>query len=280
MAVEFSNFIPQEVVAKLSPHIQTAENVQFVLNNLQEDPPHSRAHVLEMTFNLKWAWESLHLDKSYKTWTTDYDLALRTIRLHDKGYVFVQGGILKPEEHHFGSLAIASILDNDPRVLYAILHHTDDVLPSDAPFFCRVVRDLDRLSGLGYTGINRLAYYLDGYYDRYHSLLDGEAEKLINNRTFCESAFPQVDNYEENAKRFFRKDLLNFVREDYSQQRQKKMLEILQSSMVRTIGSTEYKVDPILDDLRWLFRPKIIHTLQAQMDLVGGWSLGDMLDID
>ena len=69
--------------------------------------------------------------------------------------------------------------------------------------------------------------------------------------------------------------MLKFVGEDISGNRADVMMELLQSAMVRTFGSSEYEVDPILDDLRWVFRPKIQHTLQAQMDLVGGWNLKD-----
>jgi len=275
MAVEFSNLIPEPVLTRLSPHIQSAENIQSILNDWSEDTPHGRAHVVEMLFNLKWAWEELSVDESWTTWTTDYDLALRTIRLHDKGYAFVEQGILKPEEHQFGSLAIASVLDNDPRILYAILHHTDDILPQDAPRFCRVVRDLDRLSALGYTGINRMAYYIEGFKTKFEPLLQGDEEQLVNSGIFCESEYPKVDEYEKSARRFFKKELLKFVGEDISGNRADVMMELLQSAMVRTFGSSEYEVDPILDDLRWVFRPKIQHTLQAQMDLVGGWNLKD-----
>lgn len=265
MAVEFSELIPAEVKDRLFPRFQSTEDIHNILNTLQEDFPHRRGHLVEMEFNLWWAWESVPVTEN---WSSDYDIALRAIRLHDKGYIFVEQGILKPEEHQFGSLAIASVVDSDPRVLYTILHHTDDVLPESAPTYCRVVRDLDRLCGLGFSGANRLAYYIDGFRERFKDLLSQEEEFLLRSGIFFECGYPMEEEYESQSQTFYNKKLMQFIGEDITGERKNRMVEQLLSSMVRIYGSKEYKVDPIFSGIEWMFRPKILHTLQAQEVLV------------
>jgi hypothetical protein len=167
--------IPPGVLLRLKKGVASIDQLREALN-WTEDAPHRLAHVLD-TINIYH-----YLAKAYKLDPIEANLGDRSLRLHDVGYRFSEQGILTPDEHHFGSIFVASIIDQDMRVIKAIKSHVEDVLPKDTPMWIRLVRDADRISALGFTGANRLAFYF-GFRDP--NLQDLGQEEAIRSEIFC-----------------------------------------------------------------------------------------------
>jgi len=168
--------IPDTIRVWIHAQLQTGLAIQEVMAS-QEDEAHRMAHIQDTLaiFN--------SMADCHKLGPADRDLGNRTIRLHDSGYKLVQQGVLRPEEHHYGSMAIASIVDPDLDVLRAIHLHISDILPEDTELWIRLVRDADRLSNVGFGAANRLAYFF-GYRD---PELEGQRQDTaVNSGVFCD----------------------------------------------------------------------------------------------
>lgn len=265
MGKEILAQVPPEVKDRVTPFLESHQVFREIMR-LPEDPPHKRPHVIEALICLSWLWEMLGVVGEFDTLA--WDLSDRILRLHDKGYILVEQGIIKPEEHHWGSLLIASVVDPDPRVLYGILHHVDDILPEDAPYAVRVARDLDRVVGLGYTGVVRLAYYL-GF--NHPFLNPGNETELIKQRILCETYYPDTEGYEEPAKEFFQTEILPFFQSQKAGDLEKIWQMIQQSQVLkaRVLGAPRLGIEPVLKPIRELYSPKIKHTLEIEAELLG-----------
>jgi hypothetical protein len=138
------------------------------------------------------------------------DLAERTYRYHDLGYRLVTEGLITSDEHHYGSVLLAARLDPDRRVLSAILHHVDDVLPPGTPLWARLARDIDR-TAIGYPGANRIAIYY-GLDHPYLSIQD--PEKVVEKGILCDFGNPLRSDYDSKAKEFFWNVVLPYLKEN------------------------------------------------------------------
>lgn len=192
--------ISSDVVSNLGPLFQSAADLREVVG-WKEDSAHQRAHILDTKYIFH------YLAVKSKLSQEQVDLGLRAIDLHDTGYRFVQRGLIPLARHHEGSVFYASYVDPDPRILKAIHHHIDDVLPADIEFWIRLVRDADRISVLGYSGANRLARFW-GFKDPQLDELGDE--EFIKRKLYCDLSAPfQPDGasknpyYERNAYNYF-----------------------------------------------------------------------------
>lgn len=245
-----SENIPNDFVSRVSPELSDISKVLA----WGEDFPHRRGHIIECLSNLSHVrWDFGEFDP------VGFYLTERTLELHDKGYVLVKNGLIKPEEHHLGSVLIADKVEPDVRVLYGILHHVDDTLPQGSPLWVRMVRDLDRVSTMGYTGLIRLAFYM-GFND---PVLNQENEEvLINKRILCEDTFPDPKEYEIEAKIFFDDQILPFIIED--DKRATEFYLRIHGVIDRFMGDTRRGIEPVMKDLRQLFDVKLRHTVLAK----------------
>jgi len=204
MSREIEEFIQtnvsNEVTSKLEPILKSARDLREVIR-WKEDRAHQRAHILDAKYIFN------YLAHKSKLGQEQIDLGLRAIDLHDTGYKFVEKGLISIEQHHEGSMFFASFLDPDPRVLRAIQHHVDDVLPANIEFWIRLFRDADRISALGYTGANRLARFW-GFEDPQLDKLGDE--EYIKRKLFCDLSSPMEPDgqnvnsrHERNAYNYF-----------------------------------------------------------------------------
>jgi len=218
------NQIPQETLTKLEPFKGRLDEVF----RQQNDLAHLRNHILDCIFlfrNYDSEASQYKRQATINYWNDiapkDYgegielldlptfDKVERGLRLHDTGRAFVQMGILKPEEHHFGSLFIASIVDGDPLVCEACLHHIDDALPKKTSIVTQWVQSIDRLSGSGYVGLTRYAFS-QGFNHQYFSGKNIE-EKTLD---YSLMSTDQHGNANESiAKEFFWKDVYPFFQQ-------------------------------------------------------------------
>lgn len=210
----FESCFPPGVLEKLQPF---AQDIGEILGG-SIDFPHQKYHVLDNLLHFRYFDQECykmqrfmdHLDEEERRkftgpdwWNIDlitYDLIERAIRFHDNGRYFVEKGVLKPNEHHFGSLFVAMNVDGDPRVCEAVFHHVDDVLPADASTVERYVRDIDRIVGAGYVGLIRVAMY----YGFKHPLLEEtDEDKVVFGGVLMAipDRFGKID--ESKAKNFF-----------------------------------------------------------------------------
>lgn len=174
--------LSKDLIARLSHKIRKPTDLREVLL-WQEDLPHRLAHVLDTRFIYRVLAEDSGLSP------IDIDLGDRALKLHDIGKKFEEQGLIVRDEHHLASAYIASFIDPDPRVLKGILHHGDDVLPSDIEPWIRLVRDADRVAALGFTGANQKAYYF-GFRDP--EVENMGYEEMINKGIFCDLRFPHT----------------------------------------------------------------------------------------
>jgi len=183
--------IPPEIFAKLKPFTDRMDEIM----RWSADFSHQKFHILDALLHLRYFdyeclkqqrimdgmdWEDRAKYPEWSDWwgyidLPNYDRIERALRLHDTGRFFVEKGILRPDEHHFGSLFMATHIDGDPLVCDAVFHHIDDVLPENSSSVARYVRDLDRIVGAGYIGLIRSA----AYYGFEHSLLHEQDEDKV-----------------------------------------------------------------------------------------------------
>ena len=205
--------IPNDIRLMLTARMATLKSIQEVML-LQGDQAHKLAHVLDVLAIFNCLAEADNLDP------VERDLGQRTIRLHDTGRKLVEKGWLEPNEHHFGSMMIASIVDPDPRVLEGIRHHIDDILPESIELWIRLVRDADRISALGFSGANRSAWFF-GFRDI--RLYAQEQEGAIRSGKLCDLrhapeaykclgfSYPLLEDYDLKAARYFAKKVAPYI---------------------------------------------------------------------
>ena len=80
--------------------------------------------------------------------------------LHDMSYGFVVSGQVPYEEHHWAAELLAYMIFRDREVAEGIWDHLFDRLYPHVALWVRLLRDADRLAGMGWSGIIREAYYL------------------------------------------------------------------------------------------------------------------------
>jgi len=250
--------VSSELVFKVKPHLVDIEKI-FAW---EEDFPHRRAHIIQTQadlFHIQWDFGELGPLGFYR--------ASRILELHDKGYVLVKRGIIQPEEHHFASVMIAEKVEPDVGVLWGILHHIDDTLPQGTPLFIRVARDIDR-SAIGYPGMVRLAFYL-GFEDT-PLTLENE-EKFIEEGILCDHGFPENEDYEGNAKRFFDSKVLPYL---LSEDTRRGDFVLMAHKLIRRfMGNTRRGIEPVMREVQHFFEAKLRNTILAMESVREGMPL-------
>jgi hypothetical protein len=149
----------------------------------------------------------------------------------------------------------------------AIAHHSDDVLPKDAPLTTRIVRDCDRVAGMGWSGIIRDAYYLGFRHPRFTRKTQAEVAEDIS---ICDMGNTWDDNYEIKVREFVLENVLPFIME------KGKMHEMLHRCSLwiwRYTGvednSGQPIVDPIMFDIQAMFLRRHMATVEFADILLG-----------
>lgn len=130
-----------------------------------------------------------------------------SIRLHDLGYKLVDVGLLNPKDHNWGSLFMAKMFTEDNLILSAILHHSQDVLPKDTPLWARLLRDFDRMTLFGYSGMIRKTTFWGFDHPDFHR----PVEELVDEGNLCDFRHPMETGYGEKPKLFFYKHVFPFI---------------------------------------------------------------------
>lgn len=229
----------KELIPKL---VEFAQEIWEV----KEDWPHGDLHAAQtMDYALVLA-EKLGMEPKEK------ERLEEVASLHDTGYKLVQEGIIKAEGHHYGSYLIAR-LSLDRLAATNIFLHVADVLPEDTPLSARVLRDADRLAGMGWTGIIREAYYL-GFRHVYFTIAPEEVENFL----LYDFRLPPLPEDYEASPRYF---CLNHVGPYLVKNGlQEKMLEGCDRLLERFYGkrgeSGEWLMEPVMPIAQELFKPK------------------------
>ena len=173
----FLELIPQQILNRLKPFKGRLDEVV----SARADFAHLKYHTLDEKLIFRFCDRRAYLMRN-QVLNADMDESLRrqmlsnpsklldldivtferieqAIDLHDRGRGLATMGILKPEEHHFGSLFLALMINGDPIVCNAVMDHIHDVLPPNSSIVSRCVRDIDRVAGSGYIGLIRLVIY-------------------------------------------------------------------------------------------------------------------------
>ncbi|HLD92012.1 MAG TPA: hypothetical protein VI795_01305 [Patescibacteria group bacterium] len=294
---DYLKLIPPDILTKLEPFRGRLDEV------LQQQPDfsHLKYHVLDALFLLRYVDKTSeenirflrrainfhdypypeHLDQNrliHDLNQPTFSRIEKALELHDLGKGFESLVGLKPNEHHFGSLFIATVVNGDPRVCEAVFHHIDDVLPKNISLEARLTRDIDRLAGSGYIGLIRLAEFA-GFK---HSMLEERDEDKIINDGIMMSADRYGHFNESKAKDFFWKHVYPF----YKSQGGKGLERLATSSKIildRLIGRNfkgqsnhhffeeevlkvdggARKVEPVIDELRRNLCQKFTNTLEV-----------------
>lgn len=266
--------VPKEINEKLTPYLDDIEKVML----WQEDVPHQKSHELEGLRGIRRITE-MHS----KIGIIEADLAERAFRNHDRGYKFVEMNLLKSEEHHVGSVLIASKIDPDIGVLRAIYYHVYDILPADTPVWARVVRDIDRVLLMGYIGVIRTAIYL-GF--KHPLIIERSQFDLVRDGILCDFNEPNSNLYEIKSQIFCYEYVFPFL---YKNKLVQKIIDeaktwisrfegittggipgtIIQES-VRNSRYDEWSIDPVLSEIRSIYREKLTNTYQVVSQLENG----------
>jgi hypothetical protein len=278
----FDDNIPPSVITKIRPYLEDVGEIM----RWQEDFPHRKFHVVDMLGQLQYVKKTLGLDPI----TTD--LAERAIRLHDVGHRFVEQGILTYRQHHFGSLAVSVYVDGDPRVWDAVYYHSANVLPPESPLLRRVVRDLDRITGMGYIGFARLSKY----YGLKDSIFEEKDEQAVaESGIFIDTQPPTSLHYEDKAKEFFNKRTVPFFVKRGAGDLNLELLKLQGEIMLDRFNGRDYThlgrklsiheteklsldngafvVEPVMSELRNLYRMKQKNTYEAVFYMDGAESV-------
>ncbi|MFI5240957.1 MAG: hypothetical protein ACHQUA_00830 [Microgenomates group bacterium] len=241
--------VPADIAQRLEPVLKDINS--HLLN--QQDFPHQHWHGRLV------ARDAVYTARMFDLKPDEVELTRLIAENHDEGYRLVTAGVLKPEEHHFGSYLIAKAKYADLTIANGVLLHIEDVIPEEAPFPYSIVRNVDRLHSMGWGGFVRTAYYL-GF--KPFNLSDKELAKspkavsLFETRTpdgenavtetrvnhcFPATAYDQVleTDFEARAKRFAWMEIMPFL---HRTGQFEKMDEILhERSMAWLEGEHYYK---------------------------------------
>lgn len=211
--INFIRDIPQCIYSKLAPF----QNKIDSLLEIPLDFPHGELHIAETRSIARQIGEVDELG---------FDILEKIdqeVYLHDAGYVFCKLGILALDEHHFGSAFIAKQLGLDNEQIGGILNHTMyDLNKAPGLFrsnsFNSVLQCADRLSGCGWSGAIRQAYYV-GFRHPFFENQFVNQKYLVDLRKISDldhyrqyvgdhGFYEVVPGYEADVKRFFMKEIL------------------------------------------------------------------------
>lgn len=229
--------IPKRIIQRIEASFTDFREVM----EWKEDLPHGLPHVIESTsllYHLAFTYTFLH--------PIEADRAYQTLRYHDKGYVFVNRGVLKPEEHHYGSIYYAWKMGVDKQVLAAIALHIEDVLPPKTPAWVRAARDCDRITRLGYTGANNIVFW-EGFWDK--GLGAKEMEDLANRHILCSVEWPETDELEEEACEHFKTKVIPFLYYK-GQDAISRVQDLVEEMLRRAGGDTRQDLEPVMREVQ------------------------------
>lgn len=150
---------PDEVAARLAPHASQRRIWPFL--ERPQDFAHGPAHLIPMVSNTMLIAQEGRYTRGGEISPKDTLRLKRAALTHDTGYKLVPG-VLKPEEHHYGSALIAWLLYHDEAIVEAILLHVQNIMPDETPYWMTVLQDGDRVSRMGWPMVEWVANYL-GY---------------------------------------------------------------------------------------------------------------------
>lgn len=149
--------IPPEIANKLDPWVGRIPEILQV----PDDWAHGNIHLMQVAIFGRWIASELDTKNSrynpYNLTPRDYLLIQRGALLHDTGYKFKD--ILQPNEHHYGSALVAAYLHGDIQLAMGILGHSNNLLPPQTPDWVFILRSADRLAGISWTGLIRMAWF-------------------------------------------------------------------------------------------------------------------------
>lgn len=243
-----------------------------VLDFGNSDFPHSEFHRKQVSIYSSWMALELGLGKP------EAKTCIYAGTYHDSGLLLARRKGLELGKHQMASLVVAYLTTDDlfdfgvsslRDLSEAIALHSEDVLPEDAALTTRIVRDCDRVAGMGWTGIVRSAYYL-GF--RHPSFTKKPQEAVAEDFSLVDMNSPWVDGYETNVRKFVLENVLPFIKD------KGKSHEILYHCLVWS-GRFEgmwskqkhsWAVEPILDKIQGWFLRKHLATLEFIAILVRG----------
>ena len=283
--------IPASVAIKLEQELPKVN--EFL--KYKPDFPHQEWHIQGVVRDVLFAAEVMGLDRE------ETELTRLVAETHDEGYKAVQAGLLKPEEHHFGSYLVAKARYSEEVALGALLHNSD-VMPNGVPYAYKLVRDVDRLHFLGWGGLVRAAYY-QGF--RPFGMVEGDTEAAGKAAALFETRTPAEENakVEVRADHCFPHPVRNYVQETDYERRVKVYawlhvfpslskagkLEVLENNLrelhyaweagesyygtpgnnfvpkgeVYNPAKVVYAVEPIADDLQVIFGARLFNSYDA-----------------
>jgi len=188
------------------------EDIKNLLNR-SLDFPHGEFHRKQVSVYSAWIAREFGLsDAQIKT-------CLYGGFFHDAGRLLVEQKDSESEKHGVASLLAVFLTTNDLFALgtssvrslsEAISFHSENVLPDNAALTTRIVRDCDRVAGMGWSGIIRSAYYL-GF--RHPSFTKRSQEEVAEDNSICDMGRPWGDGYEANVREFVLGNVLPYIRE-------------------------------------------------------------------
>ena len=193
-------------------------------------------------------------------------LAQTAAFFHDLGYGFIAGGHLPPNLHHLGSILRAYRLF-DPAdfrdfgremafedIARAVILHIEDVLPEGTPLWMRIVRDADRIAGIGPTGLIRAAYY-EGF--THPAFTERTPREVVQDGIICDLRAPWVNGNDERPDQFCREVVLPWIIENGK-------VTVVLEKIIELINRINGKKDP--EGKNWVVEPVI---QQAQQLFAG-----------
>lgn len=285
-----------EFIEKLKPDLRAklilcSENMDK-LGLYPPDPMHGARHLAQVERTALWLAEAADLDKRQT------NLIKQAVPLHDSGYSFVEMGILKPEEHNYGSGLVAFLKTGDIELANGIVKHLDDVLPVGTPPWILLLREADRSDRWGWQGVISAAYYLGFRHELvngpvvYQKNLNGEAEVVdrlrdkrhpdtvdYRYRSILDGGYPVQTvwtwtDYEEDVANFARKEIFPYLHKNSLLNKVYEELENAQSwiegieSEDSTLDDPRWEVDSVVDEGSYaFFSAKRFNTEQAMREL-------------
>jgi hypothetical protein len=186
--------------------------------------------------------------------------------LHDLGYGFSEIGVIKHYDHHLASTFIAGkLLEEYPdikAITQGILLHTRDVLPANTPSWIRVLRDADRLAGVGPSGILTDAYYLGFKHPRIVYPPEPFSPFEIPAYLPVDTRWPWEPNYEKESRAFCWKFVFPYLAQNYLDLKIAARTDEHRQRFFGKMGKRgKWKIEPILPIAQELFADRIKFTI-------------------